>query len=74
MNIQDLLGTRCLMKFTGPYGSREPVDEFKIVEISPSGNWVKLRNRHGATFWKPLVEISLVEKLIELKSEPCPKQ
>jgi len=72
MNIQELLGTRCLLKFSGNYG-REPIDEFKIVEISPSGNWVKLRNRHGATLWKPLPEISLVEKLIELRNEACPK-
>jgi hypothetical protein len=73
MNIQELIGTRCLMKLTGSYPHRDSIDEFKIIEISPSGNWVKLRNRHGLTFWKPIVEISLVEKLIDLKSEPCPK-
>jgi hypothetical protein len=72
MNINELKGTRCLLKVsTGRYGSQD-VTEYRVLEISPSGNWVKIQNINGAKFWKPVPELALVEKLTELRAEPPP--
>jgi len=69
MNITDLLRKRCLLKLdVGPYKS-QTVAEFKVLEISPSGNWVKLMNIHGNKFWRSVTEISFVEELIDLKAD-----
>ena len=67
MNITDLLGKRCLLKVGTGYRSPE-ITEYKIVEISPSGNWVKLMNIHGNKFWRAVTEIAFIEELIDLKA------
>lgn len=72
MNINELKGTRCLLKVSnGQYG-RQDVTEYRVLEISPSGNWVKLQNINGSKFWKATAEVALVEKLTELRPEPPP--
>lgn len=69
MNITDLLGKRCLLQVgIDPYKQRV-ITEFKILEISPSGNWVKLMNIHGNKFWRTVTEISFIEELIDLKAD-----
>lgn len=73
MNITQLIGKRCLLKIgSSSSWNRQEVTEYRVLEISPSGNWVKLMNIHGSKFWKPVTECSLVEELTELKPERPP--
>ena len=72
MNIQELINKRCLLVGCGGYNSQE-VQEFKILEVSPSGQWVKIQSINGTKYWKPVTKVSLVEVLKDLVSEPRPK-
>lgn len=72
MNIQELINKRCLIAVDQGYVNKD-IQEMKILEVSPSNQWVKLQNIHGTKFWKPVVKVSLVETLKDLTSEPCPK-
>lgn len=66
MNITELIGKRVLITENEGYrGSK--VTEIKILEIAPSGNWVKLMNMHGNKYWKPVQDLALVEVLKDLK-------
>jgi len=69
MVITELLGERCLLKVGKTLYRDSEVQEYKILEVSPSGQWVKLMTIHGTKFWKPVVEVSLVEVLKSLKPE-----
>ena len=63
IRITDLIGERALLKLgTGRWGA-ETVEEYMIVEVSPSGKWVRIRNVHGNRFWRPVSEVNFVEKL-----------
>lgn len=72
MNIQELVGKRALLKMSNGYGGE--VQEFKIIETSPSGNWVKLQNIYGNKFWKAIIDVSLVEVLRDLEVRPTPRE
>jgi len=76
MKITELVGKRCLMMVSGSrYSRSQSVEEYRVLEASPSGNWVRLMNAFGNKFWKPVAEVSLVEVLKELvacKSEEAP--
>jgi len=68
MNITDFFGKRALLKIGHGYNSS--VEEYKVLEISPSGNWVKLmRVSYGSKFWRPVSEISFIEELVDLKAD-----
>lgn len=72
MKIEDLLNKRVLLKLSERYGSAN-VQEFKVVEISPSANWIKLMTIYGDKYWRPVAEVSLVEVLRPLNGgEPHP--
>lgn len=66
MNILELVGKRCLLKFGG-YGTT--VEEYRVLESSPSGNWVRLMNTNGYKYWKAISDVSFVEELRDLKAE-----
>jgi hypothetical protein len=69
MDIRNYVGKRCLLKVTKGYSS--DVQEFKVLEVSPSGGWVKLlSNYSGQKFWKPLTEIAFIELLQEFEISP----
>ena len=68
MKMTEWLGKRCLLKIYNANWQGRGITECKCKEISPSGNWVKLMNLHGNSFWKPVVEVSLVEVLKDLKA------
>jgi hypothetical protein len=70
MNINELQGKRCLLQIKNGYSTK--VDEYFVEEVAPTGNWVKLRSLHGTRYWKPVVEVSLVEVLVNLKPERPP--
>lgn len=67
MTIFDLLHKRVLVaeKSTG-YNSKNVVEEIKILEISPSGLWVKIQNMNGNKFWKMSSDIVPIEVLAHL--------
>lgn len=65
--IQDLIGKRLLVKYINGYSSA--IDELKVIELSPSGNWVKMMNMHGNKFWKLVSDISIIEVLTDLKEQ-----
>ena len=69
MSVNELIGKRCLMKGYTKY-ARNDVEEFKVLEVSPSGNWMRLMNSSGYKFWKAVTDMSLVEVLKQI--EPCP--
>ena len=69
MNFQDILNKRCLLKISNPNRfTKADVTEFKVLEISPSGAWVKLLNLNGYKFWRAGVDISFVEELVDLNA------
>lgn len=64
MDIILLLGQRCLLRIGSVPGNA--VEEYKVIEVAPSRNWVKLQNMNGNKFWKPITSLALVEVLTEL--------
>lgn len=68
--MNDLVGKRMLLTVGPTRGwSAKTVEEYKILEISPSGNWVKLQNIHGNKFWRARAEIAVVEELKPLNAD-----
>lgn len=72
--VAELVGKRLLLKFgTAPAFSRNvEIQEYRVLEVSPSGNWVKLMGMHGNKFWKPVVDVLVVEELKPLRPPPEP--
>lgn len=70
MNICDLLGKRVLLKLSSTGYRSTEVTEYKVLEVSPSGVWVKLMNLYGNKFWKPVQEVAFIEELREIKPGP----
>ena len=72
INVRDLIGKRCLMKQhssgTNNWYNDKGITEYKILEVSPSGLWVKLINMNGNKFWELLSGIQLIEILQDLTS------
>lgn len=48
MNINDLIGKRVLLKISSSHYTQVDVSEYKICEVSPTGNWVKMMDMNGA--------------------------
>ena len=67
MKILDLLHKRVLVAEKSGYSnSNKTVKEIKILEVSPSGNWVKIQNDHGQKYWlhsSDIVPIEVLESL-----------
>jgi len=72
MNIQDLLHKRVLVaeKERGYSSSNKTVKEIKILEIAPSGNWVKIMNDNGNKYWLHSSDITPIEVLSSLEHKP----
>jgi len=64
MNVNELLHKRILVaeKESG-YRSGQKIEEIKVLEISPSANWVKIQNQYGKKFWKSAADIVPIEIL-----------
>jgi hypothetical protein len=69
MMVQELIGKRVLATDPKVYGTTSVV-ELKIVEVSPSGNWVKVMNAHGNQFWRATAQLVVVEVLTVPESKP----
>lgn len=60
LDVREFINKRCLMTLTkNPF---EDVKEYKILEVAPSGDWVKLMH-DGKRFWKLRTNLILVEVL-----------
>lgn len=66
--MNNLVGKRMLLK-VGTRIYNVAVQEYKVIEISPSGNWLKLQNMSGNKFWSAVTEIAVVEELRDLKAD-----
>lgn len=69
MRIFDLLYKRILVAERTGYASTQKVEEIKILEISPSGNWVKIQNMNGNKFWKSVSDITPIEVLAVITTD-----
>jgi len=70
MTIQDLLHKRVLVaEKENSCRSEKTVKEIKILEISPSGNWVKIMNDNGNKFWKHYSDITPIEVLAAIDKD-----
>ena len=72
MNLSELLHKRVLVaeKERGYSSSNKTVKEIKILEISPSGNWVKIMNDNGNKHWLHYADINPIEVLSNLETKP----
>jgi hypothetical protein len=73
MNLTHLLYRRVLMaaKRNG-FDSTCTVEEFTILEISPSGKFIKIRNMDGRKYWKVISDIQIIETLETIEKSPGP--
>lgn len=64
MNLSELLHKRILIaEKTNNFNGKTTVEEIKILEVSPSGNWVKVQNMNGNKYWKHYSDIVPIEVL-----------
>lgn len=70
--MENLLGKRVLVSSKNGISIYSPtsLEEIKILELSPSGKYVKIMNLNGRKFWKIKTELTIVEPL---DSEERPK-
>ncbi len=68
--VLDHVGKRVLMtvKETGYASPR--IEEWKILEASPSGNYVRIMNCFGRKHWHPVVACTIVECLMQPEPNP----
>lgn len=73
LDARDLVGQRVLAVVkTSLYETRrELVEEYRVLEVSPKGLWVKLMTVHGKKFWQALTVVMLVEVLTPLEAKPA---
>jgi hypothetical protein len=69
MDIRGFVGKRVLLASKVSW-NENGVEEFKVLEVSPSGNWVKLMNTNTRKFWKAVASCTLVEVLKDLEAKP----
>lgn len=73
--ITEYVGRRVLMSLKqGPWGHSVAYDEMRVLEVSPSGNFVRLMNTFGRKFWRPVVDCALIEALTPLEPHPEAKR
>ena len=71
MNLNELLHKRILVveKERG-YSSNQTIVELKILELSPTGNFIKIQNMNGNKYWKHSSDIVPIEILSSLETKP----
>jgi len=70
MDARELIGKRVLIQRPRGYGGETVVDEYKVLEVSPSGNWTKLMDIHGKKFWRTTATLTVTEDLASLEAHP----
>ena len=67
----DLVGSRVLVvSKNGRYGEAT-VEERRVLELSPSGQWVRLMDQHGRKYWTRAAELQIIE-VLATTTEPRP--
>ena len=74
VKVKDLLHKRILVaKKNNDYSVKGKVEELKILEISPSGNWLKAQNTNGYKYWVHYSDIVPIE-ILAFVSNDKPKE
>ena len=69
MSVAELVGKRCLLRLGPDHRYRaNAVEEYRVLELAPSGTWVRVMNEHGAKCWRPVSDVALVEVLKPLRA------
>lgn len=70
--LLELIGKRVLAttKHRGYGSGLTQVEELRLLEASPSGNYVLTMNIHGQKFWRPVIDVLLVEELKPIEPRP----
>lgn len=71
VTVQSLIGARVLVTTAGYGTSNGPVEELELLEVSPAGSYVRVRNGHGTRRWMRVGELRLLERLVPLESDPA---
>jgi enterochelin esterase-like enzyme len=71
MQVQELIGKRVLFKEREFSSTRFMAVELKVLEVSPSGFWVKLMALDGRKYWREVRVCQIIEQLTDL--EPAPR-
>jgi hypothetical protein len=78
MTAAELVGKRALVKLnTATWsGAGGTLEEVRVLEVSPSGNFVRLMTAFGRKVWRPCLEVAVLEELKTLEPSPAstPKQ
>lgn len=62
--MKDVLHKRILIVVSNSgYKSQTTVEEVKVLELSPSGKWVKLQNSYGQKIWRMAADVNPIEIL-----------
>lgn len=72
MLASEFVGKRILATVKG-FGYGSQIEEYQVLEVSPSGNYIRLMNAFGKKFWKPIVEVQPVEMLLKIEPNPSKK-
>ena len=73
-DINSMIGKRILLQLARGYGGHGAVQEYKVLEISPSGAWVKLMNPDGRKLWEAAKSLAVVETLADVMRRPQPEE
>ena len=67
---RDLVGERVLMTVLEGYGKGRQVSEYRVLEVSPAGEWIKTIDLYGHRCWTPVAQATLAEKLQKAEQKP----
>lgn len=67
--LRALIGARVLVGPAGGYGNA--VEELELLEVSPAGSYVRVRNVHGTRRWMRTADVKLLERLLPLEPDPA---
>lgn len=71
VTIGSLIGARVLVTTAGYGSTNGPVEELELLEVSPAGTYVRVRNTHGVRRWMRVVDVRLLERLVPLEPDPA---
>ena len=72
MAISDFIGKRVLASTqTRPYATAGSFTEFRVLEVSPSGNYVRMVDAYGRKVWYLTAVVTVLETLV--LPEPYPR-
>ncbi len=69
--ITEYVGRRVIAALkNSPWGEDDVYDEYRVLEVSPSGNFVRLLTCFGRKFWRPVTDVALIEALKPFEPHP----